>query len=504
MIQSNGVHYANLRNVRNSGRPVAGSRYPLGKRAGISDFQDFITHPLFEFPMDAPIISVSGLRGIVGQSLDPFMAMRFVSAFSQIIPDGPLVVTRDGRQSGVMLASAVSAAIRLQGRPVLYGDLAATPTTGILVRYQQAAGGVQISASHNPVQYNGIKLFDGRGRVLSEDLGQRVTRRYERPSLNPGNRIGGHEQSLEDTISEHLRLVLATVDVDAIRSRSFHAIVDSNHGAGSLLARQLLRKLNVRAEIIGETPDGQFAHAPEPTAENLRAVANQARSSGADVVFCQDPDADRLALIDETGRFVGEEYTLAITLRNRLTSNPGACVINCATSRMNVDIARRFGCECFITAVGEANVCDEMLRVGAVYGGEGNGGPIDPKVGLVRDSFVGMAQVLEALAKSGQTLSQLVAELPRYAIYKTKTSANLDRLSNVYEAIVNAHPDAKTSLQDGLRLDWDDRWLLIRPSNTEPVVRVICEAHSEKAAKQSADQAIDEICRVAGPPEPPQ
>ncbi len=422
--------------------------------------------------------------------------MQYVTTFAALLPAGPLIVTRDGRSSGPMLASGIGAALSAVGRQVLYGDVAATPTTGVLVRDRQAAGGVQISASHNPPEYNGIKLFGEDGRVIPAGLGQKVIDGMaDTPQWVAWDRLGNQE-NIEDTTSAHLQLVLDTVDVEAIRSRNFVVVLDSNHGAGSVLGRRLLESLNTRVVLMGDIPDGRFAHPPEPTADNLRSVSAAAREHGADVVFCQDPDADRLAIIDADGNYIGEEYTLALTLRNRLAHQPGDCVINCATSRMSIDIAREFGCQCQLSAVGEANVCDRMLEIGAVYGGEGNGGPIDPRVGYVRDSFVGMAQVLELMANSGQSVAELMAGLPKYAIHKAKSSVARERLPQIFDTLRERFADATASDMDGLRFDWPDRWLLVRPSNTEPIVRIICEAADEDAATELARQAGDVLASL--------
>ncbi|MGI9519441.1 MAG: phosphoglucosamine mutase, partial [Pirellulaceae bacterium] len=431
--------------------------------------------------MEKPIISVSGLRGIIGKSLEPTLAMQYVAAFAGQLPDGPIVVSRDGRSSGPMLAGAIGAALSAAGRDVLYADVAATPTTGVLVRHLAVAGGVQISASHNPPEYNGIKLFSGDGRVISAVLGQQVIDAMDATVPWVSWEYLGSQSKIEDTTSAHLELVLNTVDVEAIRQRNFSVVLDSNHGAGSVLGRILLESLNARAVLLGDVPNGQFAHPPEPTADNLQSVSAAARSNNADIVFCQDPDADRLAIIDADGNYIGEEFTLALTLRNRLAQRSGDCVINCATSRMSIDIAQEFGGQCHLSAVGEANVCDKMFDVNAVYGGEGNGGPIDPRVGYVRDSFVGMAQVLELMASTGKSVKDLLSELPRYAIHKAKSSVSRDRLPEIFDALRAQFSDTATSDMDGLRFDWPDRWLLVRPSNTEPIVRIICEAEDGQA-----------------------
>ena len=428
--------------------------------------------------MNEPIISVSGLRGIIGESLDPILAIKYSTAFASLLEaEGPIVVTRDGRSTGTMLAQAICSGLSAMGRDVLYGDVAATPTTGILVRAHEAAAGIQISASHNPAPYNGIKLFESSGRVIPAEAGEKVIeayRRYSFPAV-PHDQVG-KISSLDDTTSEHLSAVLATVDADRIRSRKFKVVLDSHHGAGSVLGRRLLETLGCDWQCLGDTPDGLFTRSPEPTEVNLQETTKLAAGFGADAVFCQDPDADRLAIIDEHGNYIGEEYTLAITLNHALENRKGAVVINCSSSRMSADICQAHGCDLHLSAVGEANVTNKMKELDAVYGGEGNGGPIDPRVGFVRDSFVAMAQVLDAMAKSEKPISELAAQIPRYEICKTKIEIDREKIPALYEAMKVAFPDANQETMDGLRLDWPDRWILIRPSNTEPIVRAIAEA----------------------------
>lgn len=439
--------------------------------------------------MSKPIISVSGLRGIVGESLDPILASRYALAFAASLGTSDhkrsLLIGRDGRETGAMFADAISAALMSAGFNVLYADVCATPTVGVLVRELNCSGGIQISASHNPPEYNGMKLFGADGRVISAAEGQAVIDLYEQDkfSFAPYHSVGKRE-AIEDTTSAHLKAVLATVNVEAIKSQNIKVVLDSNRGAGSILAKQLFEALGCQFEILGDSPDGQFEHVPEPTADNLKGVAAKAKDFGADVVFCQDPDADRLAIIDERGNYIGEEYTLAITLRHALSlsGKTGNVVINCATSRMSVDIAEEFDCKCIVSAVGEANVTNEMISQQAIYGGEGNGGPIDPRVGYVRDSFVAMAQTLDAMVKNNMSVSKLAAAIPSYEIVKDKIQLDKDKVSAAFDVLENHFAEAKPNRMDGLRLDFSDSWLLIRASNTEPIVRVIAEAKTSSDA----------------------
>ncbi len=450
--------------------------------------------------MEQPIISVSGLRGVIGRSLTCSLAMRYATAFASKIDQGPIVVTRDGRTTGKMLANAICAALNEVGRKVLYGDVAATPTTGILVREHGAAGGIQISASHNPPEYNGIKLFSASGRVVSADQGERVKSTYHTHDSHHSHRVEhfkvGELDCLSDTTSMHLAKVLSTINVRAVRDREFRVLLNCNHGAGSVMARALFEELNVRAQLVGGVPDGLFDSPPEPTAANLQDFSTMATTGRFDVCFAQDPDADRLAIIDEQGGYPGEEMTLAIVLKHALERNPGPVVINCATSRMAIDIAHFYRCPCYLSAVGEANVCDMMIEVNAVYGGEGNGGPIDPRVGFVRDSFVGMAQILDRMAFTRKSISELVEEMPEYAIQKSVVQLDPSKIPRALDALQSQFPNAVANRMDGLRLDWEDQWLLVRASNTEPIVRIIAESGDKTRASelcQMAQQLIQKI-----------
>ena len=439
--------------------------------------------------MKEPIISVSGLRGIIGESLNPELAMRFACCFATGLPPGPIVVTYDGRSSGPMLSQAIEAGLTAVGRRVVVADIAATPTTGVLVREHAAVGGIQVSASHNPPNYNGLKLFSSEGQVLTAEQGAEVLKRYRKGEIAwvSHDQLGDLDFA-DDTTARHLELVLDIVNVSQIRAAGFPVLLDSNHGAGGLLGPRLLEELGCTVTCLGKSLDGAFEHPPEPTAENLATVGSQVVECGATVGFCQDPDADRLALIDETGRYIGEEYTFAICLDHVLRRRKGAVVTNCATSRMAEDLARKYDCPFFRSAVGEANVVARMRSERAVFGGEGNGGPIDPQVGYVRDSFVGMALVLDAMAARERKLSQLADELPRYEIVKTTVPLDRERVGQAFEKLAQHFSDAATDTLDGMRFDWADKWLLIRPSNTEPIVRVIAEAPTRAAAVDMCEQ----------------
>ena len=448
------------------------------------------------------IISVSGLRGVVGQSLTPDVACRYVAAFASLLPDGPVIVGRDGRGSGPMLRHAIVAALTACGRRCIDADVIATPSLGVLVRARNAAGAVQISASHNPPPYNGIKLFGNDGRVLNAETGASVRDAYlaGQSAWCAFDRVATTAKD-PDPHRPHLDKVTKTVDVARIREARHRVLLDSNHGAGSPLGRRLLETLGCNVVLLGDSPDGAFAHEPEPVADNLAGVAAEVQRQGCAVGFCQDPDADRLALIDANGRYVGEEYTLAICVQRTLSdpATQGPIVINAATSGMSERLAAEAGVPAHRSAVGEANVADMMLDRQATYGGEGNGGPIDPRVGYVRDSFVAMAQILEWMTVTGKTLAGIVDSLPKLHIHKTKATVASDQLPELFKALREKYPDAEVDTGDGLRLAWPDRWLLVRGSNTEPIVRLIAEAASESEARRLCDAAATAAGRQIAP-----
>jgi phosphomannomutase len=459
----------------------------------------FYTAALMSHPAshDEPlIVSVSGLRGVVGATLTPEVAVRYVHSFAATLPPGPVVVGRDGRQSGPMLAAAIASHLTALGRDVVDCGAAATPTIGVVVRDRAAAGGVQISASHNPARYNGLKLFSAAGRVLTADAGGAVLATYESlpPGMPPTASGTARGRVIEhDGASAHVALVAACVDVEAIRRRRPKVWLDSGHGAGSRAARPLLEHLGCEVVIEGGTPDGLFEHEPEPTAVNLAGLLPKIAACGADVGFFQDPDADRLAIATAAGHYIGEEATLALAVEAVLTRNPGPVVVNCSTSGMTAAIAKRLGVPCHVSKVGEANVVDEMLARGAVLGGEGNGGVIDPRVVLVRDSFIAMALVLERLAVEATTVERLAAALPAMVMKKAKVDLSPELrgagLASGLARIEAAFPEASASRLDGLRLDWPGGWLLVRASNTEPIVRIVAEAGDDAAVDAAIARA---------------
>jgi phosphomannomutase len=442
------------------------------------------------------MVSVSGVRGIVGSSLTPEVATAFAAALGAWLDGRPVVLSRDSRPSGEMLQHAVAAGLLSVGCDVYRIGVAPTPTVGLAVRQLGAGGGMQITASHNPAPYNGLKFFGPRGMVLTATEGEQVLGLHKAGNLPRADWAGiGQSRPLTvDPFRHHVARVLEQVDAARIRTRHFRVFLDANHGAGGPLGLRLLGELGCEVVQHGCGPDGQFAHDPEPVEANLREIAPLVEQKQCVIGFALDPDADRLALIDEQGRCIGEELTLALAVDVRLRQKPGSVVINMSTSRVIEDIAQRRGSTVERAPVGEANVVERMLSIGAVIGGEGNGGVIDPRVGLVRDPFVGMAMMLNLLAETGKSLSTLVAEMPEYYIVKEKLQVTPANLLALYNGLTQQWPDAKANRADGLRLEWVDRWVHVRPSNTEPLVRVIAEAPRREDAQELCSK-VNELAR---------
>jgi len=437
------------------------------------------------------ILSISGLRGIVGDGLDPNFVVKFSQALGILAERGTVVVGRDGRSTGQMLMLAVQVGLESVGCQVIDAGIIATPTCGFLVRHLNAAAGIEITASHNPVEWNGLKPFSREGSVFNEDEGRRLLELLQVDTLElvRWDALGSTLKSF-DAGEAHLKKVSELVDVPAVRASRLKVVLDCNHGAGSVWGPKLLDALGCDVTILGGMPDGFFEHAPEPLKENLQGLCDAVRRLGANVGFAQDPDADRLAIVDNEGRYIGEELTLALCADFVLARTPGPVVVNGSTSRVTADVAARHGSPFYRSRVGEAHVVSKMKEVSAVFGGEGNGGVIEPTIGYVRDSFAGMAYILAGLASNRRSLSEWADSLPRYFIVKDKLTCPRARADAACLALEKKFPEAAATRGDGLRLDWSDRWVQVRASNTEPILRVIAEAPHESAAAALCAEAI--------------
>ncbi len=451
------------------------------------------------------MVSVSGIRGQVGDSLTPDVVARYAAAFgawsiAQTGASRKIIVGRDSRVSGPMFHRIVVGTLQLVGADVIDIGLTTTPGCQLAVEHHHAAGGLMLSASHNPIEWNALKCIGSTGLFLEADQGLAM-----RALIDTGipyatwDAIG--EVSTDDQVAaRHIESVLAIpyIDVEAIRARKFKVVLDCVRGAGASIMPALLARLGCEVMAMNLEPDGRFPREPEPIPDNLREFEKFARGSGADIGFAVDPDVDRLALLSEEGRAIGEDYTLALAARLVLRHRKGPVVTNLSTSLLIDDVAREAGVEAVRAPVGEVNVAVRMRELNAPIGGEGNGGVILPEVHLGRDAPIGAALLLQLLVEEGRPLSAIVAGLPRYVIVKDKLPRPNVSLEQVYGALRAAFPDAAVDTQDGLRLSWPDRWVHVRPSGTEPIVRVIAEAPDEDAARELVRRSREPLDALQG------
>lgn len=438
------------------------------------------------------MVSVSGIRGLVGVDLTPELVARYAAAFGVLVRerhDGPVVMGRDARTSGPMFARAVQAGLQSVGCDVIDCGLVATPTVQLAVAHHRAAGGIVITASHNPIEWNALKFAGPDGMFLDAERGARLRALADQPDLPRASwdRVGEVESDPEAT-RRHIAGVLAlpVVGVERIRARGFKVAFDCVRGAGGTIMPDLLTALGCRVASMNTELDGRFPRPPEPVPENLLGLGDLVRRNGAELGIAVDPDVDRLAVVDERGVPIGEDYTLAFAVRAVLgTAVPPSrptVVCNLSTSLVVEDAARECGAELIRSPVGEAHVARAMASAGAVIGGEGNGGVILPALHLGRDAPVAAALVLHLLARTGRPVSELVAASPRYVIVKAKAPRGGD-LDAAYRALESTFKGVQVDRRDGIRIAWSGRWLHVRPSGTEPIVRLIAEASSEAAAR---------------------
>jgi len=432
------------------------------------------------------MVSVSGMRGLVGTDLTPELVALHaaaLAAWARQSGRSVVVLGRDARTSGPMFERAATAGIMSTGAEVIVLGIVPTPTVQLAVEHHRAGAGLILTASHNPIEWNALKFVGPDGIFLDAEAGQAVRALAEAGPPRADWSGIGVVRADPAAVERHLAAVLAlpVIDVAAIRARRFHVAIDCVRGAGGVALLPLLERLGARVSGIHLEPDGRFPHAPEPVAENLGDLSELVRQTGADLGLAVDPDVDRLALVDETGTAIGEDYTLALAVRAVLAEsrNPDGrapvVVVNLSTSLVVEDAARDFGARFVRAPVGEANVARAIQEEGAVIGGEGNGGVILPALHIGRDAPLGVALILHHLAKVRASLSSVVAAAPRYTILKAKAPRGPD-LSQLFDRMRRRFPDATADERDGLRLAWADRWLHVRPSGTEPIVRLIAEA----------------------------
>jgi phosphomannomutase len=452
----------------------------------------------FEIPADL-MVSVSGVRGRVGAGLTPEVVARFAAAFGAYLRETAgerprVVLGRDSRTSGPLFARAVTAALQSVGCDVVDIGLAPTPTTLYAIRHHAAAGAIVVTASHNPVEWNALKFASGSGMFLDSDEAPRM-RAYlaERPIPRASWDTLGTVSTDDGAAARHLEAVLALpyLDLEGLRRRRFKVALDCIRGAGAVILPQLLEALGCEVVGLNLEPDGHFPREPEPVAENLGELERLVRESGADIGLATDPDADRLSLVSNAGRAIGEDLTLALAAKLVLRQRPTPVVTNLSTSRVLEDIAAEAGVPLYRAPVGEINVARRMEAEGAAIGGEGNGGVILPELHLTRDAMVAAALVLQFLLAAGTTLEEEVSRLRPYVIVKDKLPRGSDSLEETYAALEAELGAPAVDHQDGLRLAWpaEAKWLHLRPSGTEPILRIIAEAPTAAAAQALVDSA---------------
>ncbi len=452
---------------------------------------------------DTLMISVSGIRGHVGTDLTPEIVARYAAALGAWVRSGPpsatggagirsrrsVVLGRDSRTSGPMFARAAAAGLMSAGVDVIDLGMVPTPTVQLAVEHHHAGAGLILTASHNPVEWNALKFVGPDGIFLDAESGGVLRELAERGPARAGWADVGQVREDPAAISRHLDAILALplIDVPAIRKRRFKVALDCVRGAGATAIVPLLDRLGCEVHGINLETDGRFPRPPEPVPENLGDLSRLVQETGSAVGLAIDPDVDRLALVDETGRAIGEDYTLAFAVAAVLDGRTTAAtiptvVVNLSTSLVVEDAARSRGARFIRAPVGEANVARAIRDEGALIGGEGNGGVMFPELHIGRDAPLGVALILHLLAATGVTLSRLVAASPRYVIVKAK-GARGPELRPLYDRLRHRFPDATSDERDGLRLSWPDRWLHVRPSGTEPIVRLIAEAPTAQDAE---------------------
>jgi len=431
------------------------------------------------------MLSVSGARGIVGKTMTPEVAYTYANAFVSFLTEKlgklpNLCVARDSRPSGPSLQDAVARAFVESGCKVTDLGVIATPTVGVMINALHADGGIIITASHNPTPWNGIKCLNGDGLAPNKKDAEEIIRRFHE-GISLDSKDGGSLTVNTQGNDTHISKLLGVLNPQPIRERRFRVVLDSINGSGCESGIKLLELLGCDVLHLNGEPTGEFAHPPEPKQENLTDLAAMVNKFDADVGFAQDPDADRLAVVDETGFYFGEEYTLVLAAMRWLQEHPKtSTATNLSTSRMIDDVAQLHGCKTWRSEVGEANVASVMKEHDCVIGGEGNGGVIFPEVCWVRDSLAGMALILDLMRIKNEPLSSIVSSVQPYEMIKR--TIDLDKLGGLpaiekeIERLKIEYAKEQLDASDGLRIDFDEGWLHVRPSNTEPIARVIAEA----------------------------
>ncbi|MGE0132174.1 MAG: phosphoglucosamine mutase [Blastocatellales bacterium] len=442
-------------------------------------------------------ISISGVRGVIGDSLTPTLLTRFAQAFGTYVGSGTIVIGRDTRTSGEMVRQAVIAGLLSSGCRVIDLDVCPVPTVQLIVRQRHAQGGIAITASHNPAEWNALKFVNSEGLFLSAGQARELLDIYHQGDYT---KVAGAEmrgvETFAGALDAHINTIINSIGAPPQTSRRLKVALDSCNGAGSIIAPQLIEALGAEVVAINTTPDGSFPRGAEPVAENLGALCQFVKESAADIGFAQDMDADRLAVVSELGEPVGEDYTLVLAARYVLSKTPGAVVTNLSTTSAMDDVARMFNCPLHRSKIGEANVTEMMQQVDAVIGGEGNGGVIYPRVNFCRDSLVGMALILHLLAETGRSVTSLLSDLPRHKMVKEKLECPSSKIGEVLKMIRSEYADHQMDLRDGVKVKLANGWLHVRGSNTEPIIRLVAEAADEAQAREILGGVLQQVARL--------
>ena len=446
--------------------------------------------------MKTLMTSVSGVRGIVGGSLTPEIITKYVHAFAQTLDGKKVVVGGDPRVSQSFVRPIVKAVLVASGCEVVDIGITPTPTVQLAVEELKAAGGIAITASHNPIQWNGLKFIGGDGLFLPESKINELFAKADRgqKAYVSWNELGD-EQLYPNAVQDHLNKIygLSYINVEQIRKKKFKVALDCVNGAGGVIIPKLLEDLGCEVIGLNTEPTGIFAHTPEPVPQNLQDLCETVKEQGADLGIAVDPDVDRCALIGNDGNPLGEEYTLALAVKYILSKKLGHVVINLSTSRVIDDIVQYYNCQLTKTKVGEINVADKMREVGAIIGGEGNGGVILPDIHLGRDAPVAVALTLQHLAEFGGSITELKQTLPQYYILKDKTPLGNVNPEKVIAYFKEKYKNERLEVTDGLRIDCPDYWIHLRKSNTEPIMRAIVEARTPDIAWKILQEIKNEI-----------
>ena len=444
-------------------------------------------------------ISISGVRGVVGQSLTPKLLTRFAQAFGTHTGSGTIVIGRDPRTSGEMVKHAVVAGVLSTGSRVVDIGMCPVPTVQLQVRHRRAQGGIAITASHNPAEWNALKFIGPSGLFLDAGQARELLDIYHQGQYT---KVGGAEiRSVEEVAGAtdlHIKSILDVLGPLPKTQKKLRVVLDSCNGAGSLVGPKLIEALGAEVIPLNVTPDGSFPRPAEPVPENLGDLCRAVKEHQADVGFAQDMDADRLAIVSDHGVPIGEDYTLVLATLHVLSREKGPVVANLSTTSAVADVAKKFGCEVFLTKIGEVNVTDTMRQQGAVIGGEGNGGVIYPRINFARDSLVGMALVLHLLAESGKSVTELLDTIPRYVIVKEKMACPSQKIPIVLRMLRQEFATFPLETRDGVKVILPDGWFLVRGSNTEPIIRIVAEATSEAEARKVVGELYQQVAGWAG------